>query len=139
LAELDLHGLLADPAGLGSLALEGRAAAASSGAVSGQVAERAVEQEDGTALLALCGVERLPQLRGVAAGDGREPFPGRAAAISGRSGEETSQVGGWETIGLRKAGDEGIAAFTSDRPDLEGEPGDRLAVRAGLCHVLAVP
>ncbi|MFZ3468918.1 hypothetical protein ACODT3_32555 [Streptomyces sp. 4.24] len=139
MAELDFHGLLADPAGLCDLAFERWAAAASSGAVAGQVAERAVEQEDGTALLALCGVERLPQLSGVAAGDGRKPFPGRAPAISGWSGEETSQVGGWEAVGLGEASDEGIAAFTSDRPDLEGELGDRLAVRAGLFHVLAVP
>lgn len=137
LAELDLHGLLADPAGLGDLAFEGWAASASGRAVAGQIAKRAIEQEDGAALLALCGVECLPQLLGVAAGEGSEPFPGRVAAISRRSGEETSQVSRWDAVGLGEAGDEGVATFPCDRPDLEGELGDRLAVRAGLCHGLA--
>ncbi|WP_159025274.1 hypothetical protein [Streptomyces pluripotens] len=39
---------------------------------------------------------------------------------------------------MGEAGNERIAAFTSDRPDLEGELGDRLTVRTELFHTLAV-
>ena len=135
LTELDLHRLPADSAGFHDWML--KRDAASSRAVAGQDTERAGHREIGAALLALDGVECLPKQFRVTAGDGGDPRPGWTALISGRSCEEAPQVGRRKAVGAGEAGDEGIAAFTGNRPDLEGELGDRLAARGGVGHLSA--